>query len=64
MRNEFRDAIAEVMVQSDSTFFLTGDLGYNALEKVRDCAGARFINAGVAMKHLSTVSPHLLRFAA
>jgi transketolase len=56
MRNEFRDTIAEVMVQSDSTFFLTGDLGYNALEKVRDCAGARFINAGVAEQSMVGVA--------
>jgi transketolase len=56
MRNEFRDTVAEVMVQSDTTFFLTGDLGYNALEKVRDCAGARFINAGVAEQSMVGVA--------
>ena len=48
MRNEFRDVIAEIMVSSTSTYFLTGDLGYNALEKVQANGGGRFINAGVA----------------
>lgn len=48
MRNEFRDTLAEIMQDSPATYFLTGDLGYNALEKVQECAGERFINAGVA----------------
>ena len=48
MRNEFRDALADIMQASPTTYFLTGDLGYNALEKVQQCSGERFINAGVA----------------
>ncbi len=48
MRNEFRDVIASVMNDSLTTYFLTGDLGYNALEMLQAQAGSRFINAGVA----------------
>jgi transketolase len=48
MRNEFCAAIADVMSASESTFFLTGDLGFNALEGIQQLAGSRFINAGVA----------------
>lgn len=48
MRNEFRDVIADIMGTSESTYFLTGDLGYNALEMVQERGGFRFINAGVA----------------
>ncbi|MBU3740880.1 MAG: transketolase [Candidatus Kapabacteria bacterium] len=48
MRNEFCAAIANVMSESTTTFFLTGDLGFNALEGIQQLAGSRFINAGVA----------------
>ena len=48
MRNEFRDVIAEVMIHSSTTYFLTGDLGFNALESLQERAGSRFLNCGVA----------------
>ena len=36
--------------------FLTGDLGFMALEKLRDTLGARFINAGVAEQNMVSVA--------
>lgn len=36
--------------------FLTGDLGFQALEPLRDAAGARFINAGVAEQNMVSVA--------
>lgn len=48
MRNAFRDAITEVMAASSTTYFVTGDLGFNALETLQQRGGSRFINGGVA----------------
>jgi transketolase len=39
--------------------FLTGDLGYNALEPLRDAMGSRFINAGVAEQNMVSVAAGL-----
>jgi transketolase len=39
--------------------FLTGDLGYKALEPLRDKMGERFINAGVAEQNMVTVAAGL-----
>src|SRR5687768_4065332 len=41
--------------------FLTGDLGFMALEPVRAAAGARFINAGIAEQNMVTVAAGLAR---
>ncbi len=41
--------------------FLTGDLGYKALEPLRDAAGARFINAGVAEQNMIALAAGLAR---
>ena len=39
--------------------FLTGDLGFNALEALRDVMGDRFINAGVAEQNMVSVAAGL-----
>jgi transketolase len=41
--------------------FLTGDLGYNALEPLREAAGGRFINAGLAEQNMISVAAGLAR---
>jgi transketolase len=41
--------------------FLTGDLGFQALEPVRDAMGPRFINAGVAEQNMVSVAAGLAR---
>lgn len=41
--------------------FLTGDLGFMALEPLRDAMGDRFINAGVAEQNMISVSAALAR---
>lgn len=46
----------------DSDFvFLTGDLGFGALERLRDRAGERFINAGVAEQNMVSVAAGLAK---
>lgn len=41
--------------------FLTGDLGFKALEPLRDAMGARFINAGVAEQNMISVAAGLAK---
>ena len=60
MRRRFSDAI--VALAGDPTLaFLTGDLGFMALEPVRDALGTRFLNAGVAEQNMISVAAGLAR---
>jgi transketolase len=58
MRNAFCAAMVEHAGRPDFVF-LTGDLGYNALEPLRDALGERFINAGVAEQNMVSVAAGL-----
>jgi transketolase len=58
VRKAFCDAL--VARSSKHAFvFLTGDLGFMALEPLRDALGERFINAGVAEQNMMSVSAGL-----
>jgi len=52
MRKEFSAAIERIGREDDKVVFITGDLGYSALENVVDALGPRFINAGVAEQNM------------
>lgn len=52
MRKEFSAAVERVARQDEKVVFITGDLGYNALENIVDILGPRFINAGVAEQNM------------
>lgn len=52
MRREFSDAIEKIALEDEKTIFITGDLGYNALENLQKKLGNRFINAGVAEQNM------------
>lgn len=57
-----RNVLCNTLVEhsADTRFvFLTGDLGYNALEPLRDTIGPRFINAGVAEQNMVSVAAGL-----
>ena len=56
MRNEFAQSMIDAFDRHQQMVFVTGDLGYMALEKVRDKFGAQFINAGVAEQNMVTIS--------
>ncbi|HEU4580079.1 MAG TPA: hypothetical protein VFS67_17595 [Polyangiaceae bacterium] len=60
MRAILSTALRELAQQPDFVF-LTGDLGFMALEPVRQAAGERFINAGVAEQNMVTVAAGLAR---
>lgn len=48
MRKHFSNYIEKAVDKYDDLVFVTGDLGYNALENLAAKMGDRFINAGVA----------------
>lgn len=56
MRKEFSNAMEQLAVEDDSIVFITGDLGYNALENLKAKLGERFINAGVAEQNMVGVA--------
>lgn len=56
MRKEFSAAIEKLATDDESIVFITGDLGYNALENVQAKLGKRFINAGVAEQNMVGVA--------
>jgi transketolase len=52
VRKEFSQAIENIMARDEKVIFITGDLGYMALENLKDRFGNRFINAGVAEQNM------------
>ena len=52
MRNHFSSYIEELAEKDEKLVFITGDLGYNALENLVTKMGDRFINAGVAEQNM------------
>ena len=59
MRKEFANAIIGLSKTTDKIVFLTGDLGFMALEEVKECLGDKFINAGVAEQNMATMAASL-----
>ena len=60
MRNVFCQSLVEA-ARVPEFVFLTGDLGFKALEPLRESLGARFINAGVAEQNMVSVAAGLAR---
>jgi len=60
MRKPFADVVLSLCDHND-WFFLTGDLGFMALEEVQSAFGDRFINAGVAEQNMVGVAAGLAR---
>lgn len=58
MRKQLCDAL-QVRSRDPRMTFLTGDLGFMALEPLRETMGSRFINAGVAEQNMVTVAAAL-----
>lgn len=61
MRREFSDWAVEYAAKDPSFLFLTGDLGFMALETLRDRLGARFVNAGVSEQNMVAVAASLAK---
>ena len=60
MRQQFCDALVARAVKPEM-IFLTGDLGFMALEPLQKAMGERFINAGVAEQNMISVAAALAR---
>ncbi len=60
MRQAFCNALMQQAALRDFVF-LTGDLGFKALEPLRDVMGPRFINAGVAEQNMVSIAAGLAR---
>ncbi len=52
MRRDFVTQVLVEMERNPSIVFLTADLGFNALEKIKEKFPKRFINVGIAEQHL------------
>jgi transketolase len=60
MRTVFCQSMIEAASRPEFVF-LTGDLGYKALEPLREVMGSRFINAGVAEQNMVSLAAGLAR---
>jgi transketolase len=60
MRNVFCQSLVDASHRPDFVF-LTGDLGFMALEPLREALGERFVNAGVAEQNMVSVAAGLSR---
>ena len=56
MRVEFAQAMIDSFDKHPEMVFITGDLGYMALEEVQAKFGEKFINAGVAEQNMVTIA--------
>jgi len=59
VRDAFRDGMTALARGGVPFVFLTGDLGFGALEPLRDALGPRFINAGISEQNLVSVAAGL-----
>jgi len=56
MRKHFSSYIEKFLEKNDDLVFITGDLGYNALENLQEKLGEKFINAGVAEQSMVSMA--------
>jgi transketolase len=61
MRKEFSNWIEKFGLREARFLFLTGDLGFGALENVQSALGDRFINLGVSEQNMVSVAAGLAR---
>lgn len=59
MRVDFTKAVAPHLIENPKNLFLTGDLGFNAFEDIKEKLGKRFLNLGVAEQNMIGVAAGL-----
>ncbi len=59
MRKEFSSVIEKIMGVDERILFLTGDLGFMALENIKNKFSKRFINAGVSEQNMISMAAAL-----
>ncbi|HVT07983.1 MAG TPA: transketolase [Polyangia bacterium] len=61
MRDEFARAMVALFRQRNDLVFITGDVGYLAIEPIAEAYGERFINAGIAEQNMVSLAAGLAR---
>lgn len=59
MRTAIIEEVYEIMKKNKESYFLTGDLGYNTLEKIEKDFPTRFINVGIAEQNMIGIASGL-----
>ena len=59
MRKEFARCIEKLAIENDKIIFLTGDVGFMALESLKNAIGERFINVGVSEQNMISMAASL-----
>jgi transketolase len=59
MRKEFAESLISLSKNNEKIVFLTGDLGFMALEGVKESLGERFINTGIAEQNMASMAASL-----
>ena len=61
MRDEFAQAMIALFGKRRDLVFITGDVGYMAVEGIAEAYGERFINAGIAEQNMVSLAAGLAR---
>jgi transketolase len=61
MRDEFARAMVALFRARDDLVFITGDVGYLAVEPIAEAYGERFVNAGIAEQNMVSMAAGLAR---
>ena len=61
MRDEFAQAMVALFGSRSDLVFITGDVGYMAVEGIAEAFGERFINAGIAEQNMVSLAAGLAR---
>ena len=59
MRNKIIDEIYQYMKENENVYFLTGDLGFNVVEKLQESFPKRFVNVGIAEQNMIGIAAGL-----
>jgi len=59
MRDEFARAMVALFGQRNDLVFITGDVGYLAIEPIAEAYGERFVNAGIAEQNMVSLAAGL-----
>lgn len=59
MRTAIIEEVYKIMKENKNSYFLTGDLGYNTLEKIEKDFPTRFINVGIAEQNMIGIASGL-----
>ncbi|MES1164827.1 MAG: transketolase [Verrucomicrobiota bacterium] len=61
MRDEFARAMVALFRERNDLVFITGDVGYMAVEGIAEAYGERFVNAGIAEQNMVSLAAGLAR---